>query len=565
MSTLAAPAVGTPRGSDWHCVLVVLLAGVALWIPRLEGPIDLRYDGGAYYILGTALAEGRGYRLLSEPGEIQAVQYPPLLPLIVAAHQKVLGTSDPVVVGRGLRLSFLLLSLAYAGATYTMARLYLAPRHALLASLLCSLTLYTYFLSDLCFAEIPFALIATLFVVANRSTGRLRGPLTALLGIAGYLLRTMGLALLAAWVGESLLARRFRQAAARAAIALAPIVLWQAYVERVRSGPEYAAPAYAYQRAPYQYYNVSYAENAALIDPFKPELGRASPGDLVERLLANLRLLPSRLGEAVSSPRRFWRLWLDLVCGGLGARHAPRGLPELPVGLLGILVLPGLLVLAAGGERLIPLYVLASLGLICLTPWPAQFVRYLSPLSPFLALSLVRGLVGWTRWLAVHGVRARALGIMAVGAVSAAVLGVQVFALHRTLGRYHASVDYVDASGRASRGRLFYYDDAWRAFETSLAWLRAHAEPGEIVATSAPHFVYLRTGLKAVMPPLEADVETAQRLLDSVPIRYMIVDGLEFTDVSRRYAGPVVQSQSDLWAPVYAGPGDGLRIYRRRD
>ena len=42
----------------------------------------------------TALAEGHGYRLLNEPGEIDAVQYPPLLPMIVAAHQLILGTND---------------------------------------------------------------------------------------------------------------------------------------------------------------------------------------------------------------------------------------------------------------------------------------------------------------------------------------------------------------------------------------------------------------------------------------------------------------------------------------
>ncbi|MFL5471248.1 MAG: hypothetical protein ACJ8AM_02725, partial [Gemmatimonadales bacterium] len=55
--------------------LAILIAlSVALWLPRLRGPLDLRYDAGVYYVLGTSLAEGRGYRILSEPGAIQAVQ-----------------------------------------------------------------------------------------------------------------------------------------------------------------------------------------------------------------------------------------------------------------------------------------------------------------------------------------------------------------------------------------------------------------------------------------------------------------------------------------------------------
>src|SRR5262245_10152320 len=76
---------------------------VTSWLPRMARPIDLRWDGANYYILGTALAEGKGYRLLNEPGEIEAIQYPPLLPVIVAVHERMLGTNDPTVVGLWLQ------------------------------------------------------------------------------------------------------------------------------------------------------------------------------------------------------------------------------------------------------------------------------------------------------------------------------------------------------------------------------------------------------------------------------------------------------------------------------
>ncbi len=97
-----------PAGPTWRArmlsadavaLLVVIAVAALTWLPRSKGPIDLRWDGSVHYILGTSLAQGKGYRLLNEPGEIAAVQYPPLLPAIVAAHQLVLGTSDPWVVG----------------------------------------------------------------------------------------------------------------------------------------------------------------------------------------------------------------------------------------------------------------------------------------------------------------------------------------------------------------------------------------------------------------------------------------------------------------------------------
>src|SRR3954447_10016118 len=115
------------RKPEFRYPLILAVVALALWTPRLRGPIDLRYDAGVYYILGTSLAEGRGYRLLNEPGEIHAIQYPPLLPALVALHQRILGTSDERVVAPWLRLSFSSLAIFYAVAIYGLARQYLAP------------------------------------------------------------------------------------------------------------------------------------------------------------------------------------------------------------------------------------------------------------------------------------------------------------------------------------------------------------------------------------------------------------------------------------------------------
>jgi hypothetical protein len=98
--------ISTQLAREWAMYALLGLLVVALWIPRFHGLIDLRWDGAVYYELGTSLAEGKGYRLLNEPGEILGNQYPPLFPLIIAAYQIVLGTSDPNVVGQFLRWIF---------------------------------------------------------------------------------------------------------------------------------------------------------------------------------------------------------------------------------------------------------------------------------------------------------------------------------------------------------------------------------------------------------------------------------------------------------------------------
>ena len=122
-------------------MILVLTPFVGLWMPRASGPIDLRWDAGVYYTLGTSLFQGKGYRLLNEPGEIPANQYPPLLPAIVAVHQLALGTSDPAVVAPWLRLTFFLFSTGFLVAGYYLAKQYVGRGFAVLVG------------ADLCFTR----------------------------------------------------------------------------------------------------------------------------------------------------------------------------------------------------------------------------------------------------------------------------------------------------------------------------------------------------------------------------------------------------------------------------
>src|ERR1700730_1093116 len=85
---------------------VIIVVAFLLWVPRFSGPIDLRWDAGVYYLLGTSLANGQGYRIQSEPGSPEALQYPPLLPAVVALHERVVGTNDPAVVAPLLRIMY---------------------------------------------------------------------------------------------------------------------------------------------------------------------------------------------------------------------------------------------------------------------------------------------------------------------------------------------------------------------------------------------------------------------------------------------------------------------------
>ncbi len=545
----------------------LILLSVALWMPRLEGPLDFRYDAGVYYILGTSLAEGKGYRLLNEPGEIEAIQYPPLLPLVAAVHQRLAGSVNPNVVGPWLRYSFAVLVTGYIAAVYLLARRYLVPGFAFLTALVSLLNVYTTWLSDLFFAEIPFVLLSLLFllVVGRGGRGGSQRWLAGALGGACYLLRSVGIVLLAAWVGASLLRRRYKEMVFRAALALVPVIVWQGYILHVKSSAEYAEPAYPYQRAAYQFYNVGYLENLTYLDSFVPELGKVTPGLLATRIARNLASMPESWGEAVSVRTEWPIRGIEWVNRELSP---PVAVPIWPVhlalNLLGAVVFAGLALLLLRGEWFIPLYVAGSVTLISLTPWPGQFERYLAPLTPLFALALFVALVAAReRLTALASRRWRSAGTALIAVFAIGILGqeaVALFLMHRLL---HTPALYEDGSGNEREYRLFFYTQPWRLHDAALDWLKREAKSGEIVATSTPHWTYLRTGLRAIMPPFEPRAREAQRLLDSVPASYLIVDNIEAPDISRRYAAPVVRAFPDRWALIYSTPGDGSRIYRR--
>jgi hypothetical protein len=482
-----------------------------------------------------------------------------LLPAIVALYQRALGSIDMTVVAPWLRVSYAVLFLIYALTVLIMARRFLSAPFAVAAVAISLLQVNTLFMSDLLFTELPFALIAVLFVLVSsnglfRSHPWLRETVSFVLAGAGFLLRTAGLALLIAWVLESCIGRR-RLLVARSVLALLPVAAWQIHVARVHGSYEYAHPAYEYQRAPYQFYNVSYAENS---------LSGSSPnasisiraGAFASRLAGNLRVLGKRLGEAISSSQGYWNKLLSGVQQRVLGRQiiSPR-LVLAPILALSFFVIVGIGVLVRRRAWLIIFVILTSLGLICITPWTDQFQRYLMPVTPFLAIAaMLAGFEinkmsrGWPINSAIKTtVRIGVLGIFFLGLVVELYAAWDLFA-----ARQRGGASFV--AGRGTVGpRFFYVDPLWHGLEQAIAWIQEHSAPDAIVATPYSHFCYLKTGRRAVSPPVDSDPARIRHLLDSVPVSYVIVD--------YGYSLPAVESDAADWRLLQSF--DGTKLYQR--
>jgi hypothetical protein len=131
--------------------------------------------------------------------------------------------------------------------------------------------------------------------------------------------------------------------------------------------------------------------------------------------------------------------------------------------------------------------------------------------------------------------------------------------------KWHQSVVYDSQTGEQVQSRLFFYSDQYRATDTALDELKRRANREDVVATADPQWSYLRTGLKTVLPPFEIDADKAQRLLDSVPVRFLVVDD----GIYRKYTARVVAAHPEQWHRIYAEPPEAgekamLQVYERR-
>jgi hypothetical protein len=538
----------------WRDLIIVTVVTALLWSFRFSGPIDLRYDAGVYYVLGTSLAEGRGYRLSNEPGAPLAIQYPPALPALVALHERALGTSDPVRVGVWLKRSYAVMHLLLAIGSFLVARAMLGAPLGLVAALLSLAPLNSYYLSNLLFTELPYTLVSVCLALILLSESLKERPVFReiagfALVVAGFALRTAGLALLAAWVAEAVCRRRWRTALFRAGLALVPFVSWETYVHSVQRSEDYAHPAYAYQRAPYQFYNVSYAENLALRDPFQPELGRATTGTWLTRVAENVAVIPLSLAEATTQVEGFWSgavktilypgqkkvAWLDQSA-------------VVPLLAVALVVLLGILQFVRRRFWFPVLLIVFSIGLTCATPWPGQFSRYLAPIGPFLAIALVLGAQKTGDF--IRGVRQPFIRRTGWAVAAALTVGVGCAHAFAAMNSYRSMTRVAPVSvgdGDWARRRWFYYDPGWADWDRAVNWIGRNAPPDAVIATNAPHLCYLMTGRHAVFPPMEASPAHASELLRGVSVSYVIIDELDFIDISRRYAAPAMEASPTNW------------------
>ena len=425
-------------------------AGVALayWTAVRAPAAGIFHDDGIYAVTAKSLATGRGYRIVSLPGEIAQTKYPFLFPALLAVVWKLAPQFPENLIW--LRLIPLACMLLWGGFGY---RLLLENTGSLPTALaltsLMAVSPWVLFLGTALLSETLFAatITGTLILLLRIERGNSSWPAAAglaLLASAAFLTRTIGV--VAVMAGALVLwNRKSRKPLLVFALICAslcgPWVWWQAHQNPGAIEPYLSA-------ANYGSWNI-------VLD-FTPA---QKAQILIENLLSVLLAPAVLMGVAATG----WGTAFALVAGGLVVRGwATQFNSRRPV---------------------CEIFVVLYAGVVVLWAWPPA--RFVAPLLPLLLLYGYLGVQAVCRAL-----RLSARGTSLATASAAILCMVQsgwVLVRTASMARETGAVGVPNVA-----------QDDWRETARMLAWLRGHTPADAVLMGNLDPVFYLYTGRKSV-------------------------------------------------------------------
>ena len=496
----------------WVCGAHVVLAAL-LFDPK---PF-LGGDNYWYLLLADALRSGEGYRDLWLPSMPAHTRYPPVYPAALAAIG--LLANSPLF----FKLLSVVCTTGVVALVFLLAKERTSDRElALMAGALAAATPILVEYSHWVLSEPAFTFL--LMVAIYAFTKDREGESTRLfaLGTAAAILagltRSAGYPLILAIV-VALAARRSWK---RCAIFLGATVLvlgaWWLRNRMAVSG------------------DLPYSQWILFRDPYRPELGSVTAGELVARFFENVKVytlsvLPRSLGGRDISVGAAWLYGVTLAIPILAG--AFRQIKKLGVA---------------------ELFFVFYMGLVLLWPRAWSDQRLLLPVLPIVIVLLLEGLA-WIARLLVKKEQRTALVTYAAGAL---LIGVAVLGNVRVMGEaMGCSKQYWGGNNYAC------YPRAMADFIDVATWTRDGTPADAIVVNRKPQIFYWYAQRRGDNYPYTTDPDSMMSFIDSQGAGYVVVDNWSAT--TYRYLIPAIQAHTERFGLAHqqGNPPTYLLTYRK--
>lgn len=506
------------------CVYATALAAPA---------VGLFHDDGVYAVTAKALATGRGYRILSLPGEIAQTKYPILFPALLALVWKACPRFPENVFW--LKLVPFTCALIWGALSYRLLRAKTdSARVAMTLTALMAISPWVLFLGTALLSETLFAALTTgtLLLLERGSLGRhswkeLAGA--AVLAAAAFLTRTAGVAAIAAGVLVVWRRAGWRRAMVFLLLTAAlctPWIVWQNRQTQALS----AADAY-YARANYAQWDILF------------HFTLRQKITIVGGNLLGVWLSPAVL---MGMPATGWGAALAVVAGGLVTAGFWRRL-----------------CCRAGATE-----ILTSLFIVVILSWAWPPKRFVAPLLPLLLLYGYEGALAACR-RTFRSCRATRVTLAAI-ALLFAIPGAWTLTASALAAGVTGAVPVPNTP-----------EDDWREMGHLFAWIQQNTAADAVLMGNLDPTLYLYTGRKSVRG-FEQDPYSLHygalpgdwplgsptgmwRTLEPSHAGYLIsTPNLSFREAAPldRLTRELVRSHADRFRLVYQSGDTKYRIYR---
>lgn len=493
----------------WVALGVIILGGLCMYLV-FNPNLSTNGDNAHYIVLGISLAQGSGFKEISNPEmppAIAPVGYPLLLAPFLALFP------DHYLLLKFLSVLLFLLCLPLLMVVIRGEAGGILP--ALGVVVLSAINPHLLDFGQMVMSEIPFlffSLLGLFFLQRSlmsteqrmsRGNGLLFG-LSVVFLVFSYHIRSIGAALLLALLVYLALKKRYRLVLVAGLLILCLVLPWMLRSRNVAEGG-------------------GYLDQIMMRDPYKPALGKISTGDMLARMGSNLKtymvfIIPQALFPPLTSR------------AGRGGIYPVLGLMATLVAVLGFFLR------ARRSLGFVELYTICFFGICIIWPQIWSGMRFLIPIVPFLIyyfLIGLRGLAGalGSRWEPLVGKLLIVFVLVIV--VASCLTGL-------------ARAGQARASGHVRR-----YPPEWQNYFLAAEWCRDHTPEKSIFLARKPSLFYLRARRPVMNYPYTADTEEMMAFMAQNRVDYVILDGFSWTGTTMRYLVPALQKHREKFQAVH--------------
>ena len=512
---------------------VVVIVHLGLAFTSTLPSVHTGGDNAAYISLAHSLARDGTFSEVWHPGAPPHSRYPPLYPAVLALL---------ILLGAKTWGVFKAVSLLFTGLSTAFCFLWVRKLHGARSAVVLALLFGVapavlisaqWILSDPLFLALTLGCL-WLLTPKPRASGEPAGAKDLprlpsnmeiaaglVLAAGAYFTRLAGLPLIAAVALWLVLRRRWRSTAVLAGVFAVPALLW-----RLRSGGDYVSVFW-------------------MINPYAPDLGRAGPRELVQRVGENLwSYMGGHIPTGLTGLEGFWAAALGVVLVGLAVVGWFRRVRT--------------------GPGVAEIFCLLYTGLIL--AWPAVWSgdRFALPLLPLILLyagqssaSLAGRLSGAAR--SSSGLAARPWPWLA-RAVAVAVAA--VFLVPAGISWSERAGTAAECGSRvAMAGPMGCYGMSVREFHSMARWAGEQLPEGAVVFSRKPRLFHAFSGRPSVTYPFTTDGRSLLVQADSLGVGYLVRSN--WGTAGPLYVDPVIAANPDRFcvlAQMQAGQAPPISL-----